>query len=75
MIGEQPRFELSTQLHASRRQTDALHAAVRALLDELDPDRGRIADLSVRTASLDDVFLTLTGHTAAANPESETTDD
>ena len=42
---------------------------VRALLDELDPDRSRIADFSVRTASLDDVFLTLTGH----SPESETT--
>jgi ABC-2 type transport system ATP-binding protein len=44
---------------------------VRALLDELDPDRSRIADFSVRTASLDDVFLTLTGRTA----ESETPDD
>jgi ABC-2 type transport system ATP-binding protein len=42
---------------------------VRALLDELDPDRSRIADFSVRTASLDDVFLTLTGH----SPESEIT--
>jgi ABC-2 type transport system ATP-binding protein len=46
---------------------------VRALLDELDPDRDRIADFSVRTASLDDVFLTLTGHTTTA--ESERTDD
>jgi len=48
-------------------------AAVRALLDELDPDRTRIADFSVRTASLDDAFLTLTGH--SANTESESTDD
>ncbi len=48
-------------------------AAVRALLDELDPDRSRIADFSVRTASLDDVFLTLTGHTATV--ESESADD
>ncbi|HEX3979354.1 MAG TPA: ATP-binding cassette domain-containing protein [Solirubrobacteraceae bacterium] len=48
-------------------------AAVRALLDELDPDRSRIADFSVRSASLDDVFLTLTGHTATV--ESESTDD
>jgi ABC-2 type transport system ATP-binding protein len=47
--------------------------AVRALLDELDPGRDRIADFSVRTASLDDVFLTLTGHTATV--ESESTDD
>jgi ABC-2 type transport system ATP-binding protein len=48
-------------------------AAVRALLDELDPDRDRIAEFSVRTASLDDVFLTLTGHTTTV--ESESTDD
>ena len=48
-------------------------AAVRALLDELDPDRSRIADFAVRTASLDDVFLTLTGHTSTV--ESESTDD
>jgi len=47
--------------------------AVRDLLDELDPGRERIADFSVRTASLDDVFLTLTGHPATA--ESETTHD
>jgi len=47
--------------------------AVRALLDELDPSRDRIADFSVRTASLDDVFLTLTGHTATE--ESESSDD
>ncbi|HEY6522813.1 MAG TPA: ATP-binding cassette domain-containing protein [Solirubrobacteraceae bacterium] len=49
-------------------------AAIRARLDELDPDRERIAEFSVRTASLDDVFMTLTGHTAAT-PESERTDD
>jgi ABC-2 type transport system ATP-binding protein len=48
-------------------------AAVRALLDELDPDRDQIAEFSVRTASLDDVFLTLTGHTATV--ESDSTDD
>ncbi|MGZ4178235.1 MAG: ATP-binding cassette domain-containing protein [Solirubrobacteraceae bacterium] len=47
--------------------------AVRDLLDELDPERTRIADFSVRTATLDDVFLNLTGHTA--NDESESTDD
>jgi ABC-2 type transport system ATP-binding protein len=47
--------------------------AVRTLLDELDPDRDFIADFSVRTASLDDVFMTLTGHNAT--DESENTDD
>ncbi len=45
--------------------------AVRGLLDELDPRRDAIADFSVRTASLDDVFLTLTGHPT----ESESTDE
>jgi ABC-2 type transport system ATP-binding protein len=49
-------------------------SGIRALLDELDPDRGRIAEFSVRTASLDDVFMNLTGHTAI-DPESEPTDD
>ena len=44
-------------------------AVARALLDELDPDRTRIADFSVRTATLDDVFLTLTGHTTTAESE------
>jgi ABC-2 type transport system ATP-binding protein len=38
-------------------------AQVRALLDEADPDRCLIADFAVRGATLDDVFLTLTGHT------------
>ncbi len=49
-------------------------AGIRALLDELDPGRDRIADFSIRTATLDDVFMTLTGHEATAL-ESETTDD
>jgi ABC-2 type transport system ATP-binding protein len=34
--------------------------AVRAALDELDPDRGLIDRFELATASLDDVFLTLT---------------
>ena len=40
--------------------------AVRALLDELDPGRDLIADFAVHTASLDDVFMTLTGHAPPA---------
>jgi ABC-2 type transport system ATP-binding protein len=34
---------------------------VRALLDEIDPDGEHVAEFDVRTASLDDVFLALTG--------------
>jgi ABC-2 type transport system ATP-binding protein len=41
---------------------------VRALLDELDPERIAVADFQVRRASLDDVFMTLTGHHAASTP-------
>jgi ABC-2 type transport system ATP-binding protein len=41
--------------------TDGAAAEVRALLDELDPDRRAIAAFSVHTATLEDVFMTLTG--------------
>jgi ABC-2 type transport system ATP-binding protein len=46
--------------------TDGSAAQVRALLDEADPGRCLIADFAVRGATLDDVFLTLTGHTQEA---------
>jgi len=46
--------------------TDGNAAQVRALLDEVDPGRCLIADFAVRGATLDDVFLTLTGHTQEA---------
>jgi ABC-2 type transport system ATP-binding protein len=42
--------------------TDGTAAQVRAVLDEVDPDRALIAAFVVRDATLDDVFLTLTGH-------------
>ncbi|GFH64346.1 MULTISPECIES: ATP-binding cassette domain-containing protein [Streptomyces] len=42
---------------------DAHH--VRTLLDELDPGRDQITDFAVRRATLDDVFLALTGTTPA----------
>jgi ABC-2 type transport system ATP-binding protein len=42
--------------------TDGDAADVRALLDELDLDRTQIRRFSLHTASLDDVFMTLTGH-------------
>ncbi|MFC9587887.1 daunorubicin resistance protein DrrA family ABC transporter ATP-binding protein [Streptomyces yangpuensis] len=41
--------------------TDGSAAHVRTLLDELDPDRTTVDRFAVRTATLDDVFLTLTG--------------
>jgi ABC-2 type transport system ATP-binding protein len=51
--------------------TDGSAAHVRALLDELDPDRVAVRRFSVHDATLDDVFLALTGHTTTA-PEKET---
>lgn len=51
--------------------TDGSAAQVRALLDEVDPERHSVQRFSVHTATLDDVFLTLTGH-SAAQPEKET---
>jgi ABC-2 type transport system ATP-binding protein len=42
--------------------TDGGAADVRALLDGADPGRALIASFGVRDATLDDVFLTLTGH-------------
>jgi ABC-2 type transport system ATP-binding protein len=44
---------------------------VRSLLDELDPHRQRICRFALHVASLDDVFLSLTGHRAR---ERETAD-
>jgi len=46
--------------------TDGSAAQVRALLDEADPGRCLVADFAARGATLDDVFLTLTGHTQEA---------
>jgi ABC-2 type transport system ATP-binding protein len=39
---------------------------VRSLLDRIDPARARIETFAVHTASLDDVFMTLTGHDTSA---------
>jgi len=41
--------------------TDGTSTQVRALLDELDPARSAVRSFSVHTATLDDVFLALTG--------------
>jgi ABC-2 type transport system ATP-binding protein len=44
--------------------TDGSAPAVRALLDEVDPDARLVARFAVHAASLDDVFLALTGPSA-----------
>ncbi len=53
--------------------TDGSAADVRALLDEVDPGGTAVERFSVHTATLDDVFLALTGHTTT-RPEPETAD-
>ncbi|MFE4640337.1 ABC transporter, partial [Streptomyces sp. NPDC056730] len=47
--------------------TDGTAARVRALLDEIDPDGTEVARFALRGATLDDVFLALTG--AAPDPD------
>jgi ABC-2 type transport system ATP-binding protein len=49
--------------------TDGTAPHVRALLDEVDPDRVAVLSFAVHTATLDDVFLALTGHTATVDKE------
>jgi ABC-2 type transport system ATP-binding protein len=52
--------------------TDGTAAHVRDLLDELDPQRHAISSFSVHTATLDDVFNTLTGRPRATESTKET---
>jgi ABC-2 type transport system ATP-binding protein len=49
--------------------TEGDAAEIRALLDAADPGRGLIASFTVHGATLDDVFLTLTGHAQATTPK------
>ena len=51
--------------------TDGSAAHVRGLLDEVDPTRRTVRSFAFHSATLDDVFLALTGH-AAGRPEKET---
>lgn len=44
--------------------TDGTAAHVRTLLDEVDPDSRAVERFAVHSATLDDVFLALTGHAA-----------
>ncbi|MFH8438910.1 ATP-binding cassette domain-containing protein [Streptomyces sp. NPDC018007] len=48
--------------------TDGSAARVRALLDEIDPDRQAIERFSLHTTTLDDVFLNLTSPAPAGPP-------
>jgi ABC-2 type transport system ATP-binding protein len=48
--------------------TDGEGAAVRALLDEIDPDRTAVRRFAVHEVSLDSVFLALTGRPGAPAP-------
>jgi ABC-2 type transport system ATP-binding protein len=51
--------------------TDGSAAHVRALLDEVDPGGRAVERFSVRGATLDDVFLALTGRPTTATTETE----
>ncbi|MEU7584114.1 ATP-binding cassette domain-containing protein [Streptomyces sp. NPDC041068] len=55
--------------------TDGTAPHVRALLDELDPHRTEIASFEVHTASLDDVFLTLTKSASTRPPSTRPTEE
>jgi len=52
--------------------TDGSASHVRALLDEIDPGHYLLRQFTVHTATLDDVFLSLTGH-VGGQPETEHT--
>ena len=54
--------------------TDGSAAHVRALLDEVDPTRGAVERFAVHSATLDDVFLALTGR-PAERPETQDEND
>jgi ABC-2 type transport system ATP-binding protein len=65
----------SRAVHADRAAltlgvaTDGTAAHVRTVLDELDPRHRDVARFTVATATLDDVFLALTGHLATPDQE------
>jgi ABC-2 type transport system ATP-binding protein len=52
--------------------TDGAAAQVRALLDELDPERSAVRSFCLHTATLDDVFLAVTA-SPAIRPDQEAT--
>jgi ABC-2 type transport system ATP-binding protein len=52
-------------------RTDGTASDVRELLDKLDPARRDIAAFEVRTATLDEVFLMLTGRAGSHHPSAD----
>jgi ABC-2 type transport system ATP-binding protein len=56
--------KVSVPVRATRSAADVLIASLR----ELDAERIEVRDVGVRRPTLDDVFLTLTGHTAEESP-------
>ena len=57
-------------VRADARRAHRRHAPrhVRALLDEIDPERAVVGAFAVHATTLDDVFLALTGHATGAGP-------
>ncbi len=53
-------------------ETDGSAAQIRQLLDEIDPDAREVLRFNVHRATLDDVFLSLTGHATGQQSEQET---
>ncbi|RZS44697.1 ABC-2 type transport system ATP-binding protein [Herbihabitans rhizosphaerae] len=51
--------------------TDGSARHVRALLDEIDPNRSQVNKFGLHNATLDDVFLALTGHPAEPSHDEE----
>ena len=65
-LARRPRARGATRAGSSSTSpTDGSAAHVRALLDEVDPGAARCARFALHSATLDDVFLALTGHTTA----------
>jgi ABC-2 type transport system ATP-binding protein len=56
-----------------RVATDGSAAQVRDLLDRMDPARAAVERFTTHTATLDDVFLALTGSAAAGRTTSTST--
>jgi ABC-2 type transport system ATP-binding protein len=68
MLGERA-LQIDRDSRTIAVATDGSAIAVRDLLDEIDPFRRGIARFDVKTATLDDVFLALTGHHAVTEEE------